>query len=351
MAKEPPSKTKQSEVNLSTAEESIFEEGNTQGASKPRSSVDNKNFLLFCLPVLSEECKDLCRKYIGQGSTVCILKDCKIVHRGDKNMMDMVPQQLFVQKTKGTIFSEPMLDTVVDPKLLSTWKLAQHTLSEWVELFEVTKGASVQDIITQENFEVKSQFTQKSKNYKTPSKKQICDSLENNKPWMFKGFPSESTNEQKLRRSETDLYKNQKEHSHLWACQVDLEESITNVSHTLEYAKESLTLRIGKKPKHLSNWYEGPDVYLKLGLLATEVVELPHTMTSNINSEKANVLVDLQNFQSKMEQDLKNMRSEFTELFQQMKKYFTLAISNLKQELDNQELAQTFGSTVTTSQV
>ena len=44
LEKKPLFETKQSEVNLSTAEERIFEEGNTQGASKSRASVDNKKF-------------------------------------------------------------------------------------------------------------------------------------------------------------------------------------------------------------------------------------------------------------------------------------------------------------------
>ena len=95
-----------------------------------------------------------------------------------------------------------------------------------------------------------------------------------------------------------------------------MEELITNVSHALDYAKEMFNLKIGKKPKHLIKQYKGPDVYSTLGLLATEVVEFPHTMTSKINSEKANVQVDFQKFQSKMEQDLKNARSECTDLFQ-----------------------------------
>ena len=52
-----------------------------------------------------------------------------------------------------------------------------------------------------------------------------------------------------------------------------------------------------------------------------------------------------------MEQDLKEVKTEFTDLFQQMKKSFTLAINNLEQDFDNQELAQTFAPTVTTNQV
>ena len=70
-----------------------------------------------------------------------------------------------------------------------------------------------------------------------------------------------------------------------------------NVSHALEYAKENLNLIIGNKLKHLSDRYQGLDIYSALGLIDTEVVELPNTMNSRINSEKATVQVDFQKFQ------------------------------------------------------
>ena len=65
---------------------------------------------------------------------------------------------------------------------------------------------------------------------------------------MFQGFEENATSDQKLRTVENALYKNQKEHSHFRACHVDLEESITNVSHALDYVKENINLIIGKKP-------------------------------------------------------------------------------------------------------
>ena len=126
LAKEPLFETKQSKVAIATSKESIFEENNTQGASKPRALTDNKKYRLFCAPTLPQDCLDLCQKYIGQGSTICVYKDCQIVHRGE----DIVPEQLFVQKSKGHVFSEPTLDALVNPKFLATWKSAQHTLTK-----------------------------------------------------------------------------------------------------------------------------------------------------------------------------------------------------------------------------
>ena len=63
---------------------------------------------------------------------------------------------------------------------------------------------------------------------------------------MFEGFNEDSSNNKKLNMVETDLFENQKEHSHFRACHVDLEESITDVSHELDYTKENLNLKIEK---------------------------------------------------------------------------------------------------------
>ena len=124
------------------------------------------------------------------------------------------------------------------------------TLEEWVDLFAVEqKVATVGEEVKLVDFSEGQKDRLKAKTYKTPSKKRIRESLDDEEPWIFTGLDASSTTKEKLKEIKITLIENQKEHSHFRECHVELEESISNASHSADYAKEEFTLQISKKPR------------------------------------------------------------------------------------------------------
>ena len=108
VSKDPPVETGIKGPSIGRVEETIFTNPSTSdnlmsGTSDAvsLSSVDKKKYKLFCAPSRTSGCDQLCRQFIGQGSTICINVDCKTVHRGgtrEKANVDM--DQLFVLKAR-----------------------------------------------------------------------------------------------------------------------------------------------------------------------------------------------------------------------------------------------------------
>ena len=123
ITKGPSLETTTTKVDFQEVNETIFDtQTQTLGASTAILPPLSKRYKLFCAPVLSRDCHALCRSYIGQGSTVCLNLNYNVVHQGeDKSKIKVLPEQLFVQKSKGVVFNEPTLMAVVEPELLETW--------------------------------------------------------------------------------------------------------------------------------------------------------------------------------------------------------------------------------------
>ena len=77
--------------------------------------------------------------------------------------------------------------------------------------------------------------------------KLIWETLEEEESWRFEGWNSELSMPQKLVEIHTALLENQKEHTKIRTCHVELEETKLQSSYAHELSVEDLKLRIGKK--------------------------------------------------------------------------------------------------------
>ena len=102
---------------------------------------------------------------------------------------------------------------MVDSKLLSLWLNDHKTLQKWVELFALADKSTLGGVEVQMSNFVKFKGKQdKAKSYRTPAKKCVWDTLEEEEPWSYMGFDVDFNNEQKLAVIQTALLENQKEH-------------------------------------------------------------------------------------------------------------------------------------------
>ena len=65
-------------------------------------SISEKLYCLYITPV-GDSLSEICRTYIGQGSSLCVVKNCTKNHRKTEKM-GIEEGQLFISKTKDTIF-------------------------------------------------------------------------------------------------------------------------------------------------------------------------------------------------------------------------------------------------------
>ena len=93
--------------------------------------------------------------------------------------MSVVPEQLFIAKSKEIIFAKPTADALVKGAILDEQKTLNLTIQEWKEKFkiikQVTKNSS--NVKTKSCKEEKLKM-EMAKNYKTPLKRRDRETLE-----------------------------------------------------------------------------------------------------------------------------------------------------------------------------
>jgi hypothetical protein len=100
-----------------------------------------KKYKIMCLSYDSNTYDQVCRKFIGQGTTVCVKSDCTKVHRGSK--AELLPGVLLVVKTPGVVFFEPVTERhKLQDDLSDKWKDASSDLDDWVENFTLVETSS-----------------------------------------------------------------------------------------------------------------------------------------------------------------------------------------------------------------
>ena len=93
--------------------------------------------------------------------------------------MNIVEGQLFVAKSKDTVFAEPTLDQPMKETVLTEWKTMSLTVAQWREKFEIVKKVSMEGTnvevktVREEEFKMES-----SMDYKNPPKRRVRESLE-----------------------------------------------------------------------------------------------------------------------------------------------------------------------------
>ena len=92
-------------------------------------------------------------------------------------------------------------------------------------------------------------------------------------------------------------------------------------------------LRIGKNPKLLEDKFDGPDVYSTIDSLASELLKLPLTIQSKIDSEKASVQLDFDKYKSSMQNKMNKMKEQWVAAFKEMKTVLYKSIQHVKNDI------------------
>ena len=141
------------------------------GTLREEDLLDNTMYKLFVCPALPSACQKLCGSYIGQGTTICVNENYTKAHctmgRKDKTS-EVEVEQLCIQKSKGVVFTTPILDSLVDVKLQEELSQQSWTLNEWVDLFATaSKSKTISDEIDASAFQEKKLQVEKVKSHHT----------------------------------------------------------------------------------------------------------------------------------------------------------------------------------------
>ena len=137
----------------------------------------NKKYKLFVCPE-AIECMNLCKTFIGQGTTVCMNLNC-LKNHCQKRIISVEEGQLFVSKGKDVVFAEPSLNEQMGVDVLVEWKTLSLTVSQWREKFEIARNFAKDGSNLKPNKFKDEEFKMESaRNYKTPSKRKVRESLE-----------------------------------------------------------------------------------------------------------------------------------------------------------------------------
>ena len=221
------------------------------------------------------ECFGLYPTYIGQGTTVCMLIDCKRNHRTKK--MDVLPGQLFVAKSKEVVFAGPTVEFFIKPELLQQWKDEACTVSVWKEKFKQVKQVVTDSKPVGRDTFVKEEWKSiNAREFKTPAKRIVRETLEEDEVDRYMGLgPVEDftleTEKDCILRIDKVLDQNQRKHNKFRGCHVKLEDNIKEISYASEYKSKLLDQRIGKRPKLLDNKFNGAYLYTVIGAVASKV--------------------------------------------------------------------------------
>ena len=227
-------------IPLETVEEIVGEEepilfgGKKPGESNESPSVSsgdmgNKKYKLFVGPDMME-CVKLCKTFIGQGTTVCMNTNCSKNHR-QKRSITVAEEQLFVAKSKDVVFAEPTLNKTIDPLILHEWKTLSLTISQWREKFEIVRKVAKKGTdVKPENVKDEESKMKTARDYKTPLKRRVRESLEDDDLEDYEALEVEdSLNWDKVKhyfnKVDKALQANQSEHQKFRSCQIELEDN------------------------------------------------------------------------------------------------------------------------------
>ena len=311
--------------------------GGTSIISPSVSSSDsgNKKYKLFvCSEVI--ECIKLCKTFIGQGTTVCMNVNCIKNHR-QKRMMSVEEGQLFVSKGKDVVFAEPTLIDPVDEVVLDEWKSLSLTVSQWREKFEIVRNVTKDGVdVKPDDFKEEESKMESAKNYKTPSKRRIRESLEEDELKEYEALDvEESLNldsiQEYFNKIDKALQVNHSEHQKFRNCQIELEDNFREISYASEFKTGLLSRKIGKRPKIMEDKFDGPDLYAVIGSVAGEVIDLSDEVENKV--DKTNFSTELKNQQSDMSS---KMIKDLTKFKMDMRKDFQAELTKVKADYEAQ---------------
>ena len=120
----------------------------------------------FSVRLLDPSLFDFCLKFVGNGSSICVVEGCKTNHSGSSGPLKLEGPMVVIMKTKDRAFPDLMLDgTLVPPEVLQIWESTSRTLKDWHEAFLVV------DLQDESDFDTRVLEVQRAKDFKTPAKK------------------------------------------------------------------------------------------------------------------------------------------------------------------------------------
>ena len=172
--------------------------------------------------------------------------------------------------------------------------------------------------------------------YKTPHKRQVRESLEDDDLKGYASMGVEDTMDWELAKEYFNkinkaLQVNQKEHEKIRNCQVELEDNFREILFASEFKTGLLTRKIGKRPKTMDSKFDGPDLYGVIGLVASELVDVEDEVNDKVG--KLELVTELKDHHSKV---LNDMIKDFSTLKKDLKKDFQSELCNVKKYYEAQ---------------
>jgi hypothetical protein len=130
------------------------------------NAPDTSKFEIVCFPVGSSP---VCGRTIGNGSTLCIRKECTFTSH--EKLVNAVPcsRMLFVRKNQEWAFIDPgMVLDRLDLDFLSTWKTYRVTLTDWIDRMGVAKHGGMFSTHSEMKYELA--LGSKAKVFQTPAR-------------------------------------------------------------------------------------------------------------------------------------------------------------------------------------
>jgi hypothetical protein len=124
-------------------------------------SVQDKR---FSVRLLDSSLLDVCLKFVGNGSSVCVVVGCKTNHAGSSGPLKLEVPTVFIMKTKDRAFADLTLEgSLVPENELRTWESTTRTSNDWHEAFLAV------DLQDEGDFDNQVLEIQQAETFKTPS--------------------------------------------------------------------------------------------------------------------------------------------------------------------------------------
>lgn len=137
-------------------------------SSSDVSLIHANRFGIMVMPDDDLRFGEICKRKIGNGSKMCIKKNCTTHHRGD--LASVIRGDIFVQKSTESVFLEPRVhDICITNKVLHQWLDGpRRRIDEWVLAYALASSTDHDEVLTRDGYNQGTLFTAHAKSHKSP---------------------------------------------------------------------------------------------------------------------------------------------------------------------------------------
>ena len=275
------------------------------GESVTHLDHDARKYKLFFVPPDVRELQSHCFKLIGEGSTACIKQHCTQVHRSGKILMPL-PGEAYVMKSRDRVFVCPKVNlNFVDSELVENWRSSKNPLNEWSDLLDATmKNTDINriksgDVIKESDIKNTQDFNHKNLARKTPAKRKLesfadlgINTLDLSQPSTIMdqakleaidGSTAAHVVDNTLRQFDSKIRTLNKLVTVLRAQVSETFEEALSTSFSLDSKFSEVNTQLGKKPKLISDEFDGPDVW---SVISEVIFKLQNVPTNKLFQEQ-----------------------------------------------------------------